>query len=42
MRNYFREGIEEGKAILAYCIPGTKKIGYYFMDDICKISSMEM
>lgn len=26
---------------MAYCIPGTKNVGYYLMSDACKLLSME-
>ncbi len=41
IKNYFKEGLEDNKAFLAYCIPGTKNVGHYLMNDICKLLSME-
>jgi hypothetical protein len=37
--NYFEPAIAE-KAIIGYCVPGTKTFGYYAMDDICKLLSI--
>lgn len=41
MKNFFVDGIEDNKAIIAYCIPGTKIVGYYEMNEICKFSTIE-
>ena len=38
--SYFEEGLDEAKAVLHYCIPGTKKVAYYSMADVCKVHTL--
>lgn len=35
--NYFEPDIDETKSIIALCIPDTKKLGYYYLTDLCKV-----
>lgn len=35
--NYFNQDIDPEKAVIHYCLPGTKKLITYRIDDICKL-----
>lgn len=40
-KNYYNSEIEVEKAVIHYCVPGTKKLITYRLDDICKLATIE-
>ena len=38
--SYFREDVDAAKTILSYCIPGTHKLGFYSLADVCKVDTI--
>ena len=38
--NFFNQDVDESKAILHYCLPGTNKVAFYSLADACKVHTI--